>query len=255
MLIHQSPSLAGDLEADQDSNLIKVCYLDWGKYGGDNLPNKGIISDIVTQTLEHAGYKVQMDILPWKRCVRNVSIHQYDIVAAAWITQSHSKDFEYMRTISYDSVSFFSLESSKYKSQETLGELLQSLYGEEIGLVKSEGYPDQFMKHKDMYNLTEITRLKQLIKMLLANRIGLIVSDPINVYDTLDELKVNKIGLKVLSPPISISKNSPMISKSHPRKVEIMTRFNAAIEELLESGLHKRIMETHNSPHLKMNSP
>jgi polar amino acid transport system substrate-binding protein len=228
-----------------DSNVIKICYLDWGKFGGENLPGKGVILDIATEVLENAGYQVQADILPWKRCVLEVSQHNYDLVAGAWETETHSQNFEYIETINLVTVNFIALNGAPYKSQNTLEELFQHLQGKSVGLVGSSGYPERFTEQIEKFSAIWVANLKQSIDMLLFGRVDLLVSDPQVVYSDLESSGNDLNQVVVLTPPIAEVKQSTMISKTHPRKQEITKRFKLSYQALVKDGLYQKIIERH----------
>ena len=235
----------------KEQKLVKICFLEWGKFGGQKLPDKGMIPDLVSQVLIHAGYKVQVDIIPWKRCVHEAKNHTYDLVASAWETELHSKNFSYIKTLTIDKVNFISLKSSKYKSKLKLEPLFESIKGERVGLVRSDGYPEVFMKRKSRYRVDWLNSLEQSMQMLFHRRVDLILADPLIVFDTLDNLNnLDKDEIQILEPPVISNNNSTMIAKTHPNRAEITETFNKSYKILVKNGFLQKIIKKHNSPNV-----
>jgi hypothetical protein len=71
-----------------------------GEIGGESLPGKGIYPDITSRVLEEAGYKVEVFIIPWTRCIEEARAHEFNVIAAAREGEHFEKDFRYFNNIS-----------------------------------------------------------------------------------------------------------------------------------------------------------
>lgn len=224
----------------QAKELIKVAYLEWGSYSGVKLKDNGIIVDIVKTTLEHAGYEVQVKILPWSRAVEFVRKGVFDINAGFWRGPKWDGEFDYMDNISIDSSSFIVMSNSALKSGS-----FENLKGKRIGVLLDANYGERFLKHES-FKKVSVNHQKSAIEMLERGRVDAIIGDPVIINDILkSDLPHLQGKLRVLKPAVSKYFLSPGIAKNHPKKDEIINRFNKSYRKLVKDGLYKNMFKKH----------
>jgi len=219
---------------------IKVCFLEWGKQGGKNLPDQGFNPDLITNVLKTAGYNSQVNIMPWKRCLLHVQKGSYDMVAGLWIDENNKKTYHFLESTTYDKVAFMSLKKLNVKSGN-----LEDFRGKRIGLLRGAGGMDM-IKNGD-FKVSLLTNDDLMIKQLKAGRIDAIVSNTdhlISVIQNRFPELTDKI--KIWKPVIQLNIASPAISKNHPKKDDISKRFNKAMRKLKKEGFYEKLFEKHN---------
>ncbi|CCQ75548.1 ABC transporter substrate-binding protein [Magnetospira sp. QH-2] len=224
------------------SETLKICYLEWGSMGGKALPDLGYIPDSVTKILEHAGYQVEVSILPWNRCIQQTKATKFDLVADAWRGPTFDPDFDYLRMHHIDRINYVTLNSSGIEDAEN-----QSLKGKRVGYLATSGGLEKFYENQDLFSYVAKVNYEDAMLRILANkRVDIILSDPLALLAAADGVKPGlSKEMKVLEPPLQLNLASPLISKKHPKKAEIMERFSQAFGALRKTDFFEKMMKKH----------
>ncbi len=219
---------------------IKVCYLEWGKQGGKHLPNQGFNPDLFTHILKEAGYTPSVDIMLWKRCLLHVQKGSYDMVAGLWIDKNNKKTYEFFNPVTYDEISFMSLNSLNVKSGK-----LEDFSGKTIAILRGAG--NMHMIKNGNFNVKILTSDDQMIKQLQYGRVDAVVSNTAHLLGVIVDRFPELIGkTKVWKPALQTNISAPAISINHPKKDEIKQRFNIAHKKLIKQGLYEKLFKKHN---------
>jgi len=225
--------------SSNQNNHIKICHLEWGKHGGEKLPEKGFNPDLVTTALKIAGYTTSVKIMPWKRCLLHVQKGSYDMVAGLWIDEEKKKKFHFLESATYDKIAFMSLKTLKLKSGN-----LEDFKGKRIGILSGAGAMDM-VKNGD-FIISELINDDLMIRHLKAGRVDAIVSNTDHLLSVIENRfpkLINKI--KIWDPAIQVNIVAPAISKNHPKKEELSKRFNKAMRQLKKEGFYEKLFEKH----------
>lgn len=225
---------------NNDSNkedVIKVCYCPWGVLGDDSLPGKGAASYIVAKVLENAGYKVQVDIINWSRCVDLAKKQDYDLIAALYESKALSKEFNFLNNSVIDKVYFYTNINTGINSGD-----MDSLKGKSIAIVRDAGGTEALFSRQDEFKIYKVANEKQAANMILEGRADLTY----HVDKQFEELLKNEYPdkasqIKKLSPPIQANYGTPAMSKNHPRYKEISEKYNKSYRELVKNGLYDEL--------------
>lgn len=223
-----------------DARSLTICGTAWGKYGGDDLPGKGFVPDLVMRVFRHAGYEIETKLVPWPRCVQLTKELKFDLVSSGWRGENFAPHFDYLNVILIDTVNFITLEDSPIVSGE-----IENFHGKRVGHVRDSGGMDVF-ENQDKIEVVKAAVLKKLLYMLGGGRIDAIVSDPVNLNEAVKSLD-RSFGkkLKVLQPPLQINYNSPLVSKKHPNKDRIIADFDRSYRALVAEGLYDELIGIH----------
>ena len=218
---------------------IKVCYLEWGKQGGKHLPNQGFNPDLFTNILSNAGYTSQIDIMPWKRCLLHVQKGSYDMVAGLWIDENNKKTYTFFDPVTYDEISFMSLNTLKVKSGKP-----KDFKGKTIGILRGAGNMD-IIKNGD-FKVKILTDDDQMIKQLKYGRVDAVVSNTAHLLGVIVDRFPELIGkTKVWTPALQTNISAPAISINHPKKEEFKKRFNKSLKDAKQNGLYEKLFKKH----------
>lgn len=224
-----------------EGEVVKVCYLNWGKQGGKHLPEQGFVPDLLSTVLREAGYKPVIDIIPWVRCLEKVKQLQYDFVGSYWIGGEGDQWFDYFLPTTVDRINFITLADSGLTSGR-----LEDLFGKRIGHLKGAGGLKDFRDNIDKFTVIEASNDHALIKMLGKHRIDAILSNSPHI-SSLAETSFPELAnnLMVLQPPVQTNIASPAIAIDNPRRVEMKERYNKAYLKLVAEGIYPRLMAKH----------
>lgn len=230
--------MAFSAQADMKTH-IKVCYLEWGKQGGEHLPDQGFNPDLFTQVLKEAGYTSEVKIMPWKRCLLSVERGSYDMIAGIWIDESNQKTYEFFHPVTIDEISFMSLKGFKAKSGR-----LEDFYGKTIGILRGAGGMD--MLDPEKFKVKILADDNQMIENLIYKRVDAIVSNTAHLNSVIADRYPELLGkTKVWTPAIKTNISVPAVSVNNPYKEELKQKFNAALKRLTKGGLYERLFKKH----------
>ena len=221
---------------------LKLCYLEWGKLGGKDLPEKGLLPDAMKRMFEHAGYDVEVFIRPWNRCIAKTKQLDFDLVLDAWKGPTFDKDFDYLKTHHIDKIAFVVREDSKIKSGK-----FEDLAGKRVGYLATSGGLEKFYAKKDTFALVSALQTEAaMIRVLAKGRVDAIVSDPVQLLSTAEKLVPPiDVKLRVLEPPIQLNYAAALISKSHPDKKTISAAFEKSFRALVKTNMYAELEKLH----------
>ncbi len=227
--------------AENDEEVVKVCYLNWGKQGGKHLPEQGFIPDLLSTVLREAGYKPVIDIIPWLRCLEMVKRSKYDFVGSYWIGGEGDKWFDYFLPTTVDRINFITTKDAGLTSGR-----FEDLYGKRVGFLKGAGGLKDFRDRIDKYVAIEASNDHALIKMLDHRRIDAVLSNSPHITSLAETSFPDLVDdLVVLQPPVQTNIASPAIAVGNPRRKEMKERYNRAYKKLVAGGMYPRLMKKH----------
>ncbi|MCP4320741.1 MAG: transporter substrate-binding domain-containing protein [Alteromonadales bacterium] len=220
---------------------LKICYHPAPPFAAPGLPNGGIITELTTTVFRKAGFETEVNYLPWARCVKLVSKGEIDVVYHIWEgVKKHKQLFDFMNNSSVDELSFITLETSDIRAYDK-----KALSGYSVALTEGGGYNKSLLEIPGV-NYVFVDSDEEKAKMLLAERVDLIVADQVRVNFIINKHYANSAKkLRILSPNIRSDLASPGISKNHPWKDEIIDRYNRAYIDLCEQGFFKSLNIAH----------
>lgn len=221
---------------------LKICYLEWGKLGGEKLPNKGLIPDAVTRILTDAGYEVEVFIRPWNRCIEQTKSMEFDMVADAWKGPTFDNDFDYSHTHHIDKISFVVRDDSPLTSGT-----FESMKGKRVGYLDTSGGLEKFYQNKNLFSeVTAVPTEAAMVRILDGGRVDAIVSDPVQLLGVASKLTPPiQTKLRVLEPPIQMNIGAALISKKHPKKQQILAAYEKSFRKLLKTDMYQKLEQVH----------
>ncbi len=224
------------------NEILSMCSTDSPPYGGPSLPSGGFVEELVKNVATRAGYIPQIEYYSWARCVEEVKKGRIDIIYSMWENiDKHRQDFKFLFNNNSSISAFITLDSSALMSGE-----LEHFEQVSLALHIGGGYDQDISNHKG-FHFHYVSSDIQKLKMLLANRVDLIISNPVRIEYLLQNTSHHsKIKLKVLQPIIASHYASPAIPKNHPKIFEIVNRYNQAYIELCNEQFFQKLRIKHN---------
>ena len=212
----------------------------WPPYAGAFLKNDGVYLDLVRTVFEYAGYDVELVYAPHARTVENVKRLKWDVQAGLWEVPFFKDDFDFFANGNVDKITLMVLKESKIKSGN-----FEDLKGLTVGLVRGGGYPQNFLT-SELFKRYPLTTQRQCLEMLAKKRLDAIIVNSLVAQWIIDhEVPKLKDKTRLLEPLVGYNLLSPAISKKHPKKDEMISRYNKAFKELREQGLYEKLFKVH----------
>lgn len=231
-----STAISGD-----NGEVVRVCYLNWGKQGGTHLPEQGFVPDLLATVLKRAGYEPVIDIIDWNQCLQKVRDLEYDFVGSYWIGGPGDAWYDYFLPTTVDRINFITTKSTGLTSGE-----IEDLYGKRIGILKGAGGLTDFKDQASSFEVFESPNDIEMMEKLQAGEIDAIVSNSPHIV-SLAETSYPDLATEivVLQPPLQTNIASPAIAIDNPRRKEMKRRYNDAYLNLVREGIYPRLMEKH----------
>jgi len=236
-------------DAKASDKTLNLCYTTWGQHGGEGLPGKGFIPDLVTRVFEHAGYRVNVEIVPWPRGINKAKKSQYDGVASGWRGANFDPHFEYLNITLRNDINFIVRKDSPIASAE-----LDNFHGKKIAYVRDSGGMDTIRGNTNLQT-REVSKMVTMIPILNGGRVDAVITDPESFFLAASEMDppLDK-EFKILQPPAHTNFNSPLIPKGHPKLAQMRADFDRSFKTLIKDGIYDKLIEIH-GPQFKFQVP
>lgn len=210
----------------------------WVPYYGPNIKNNGYFAHLVKEAFKRKGYSLTIHFRPWKRALITAKTGKFDGILGAFYTKERLKYFEYSKPIDKSKIVFFTKKNRdiKYKNLNDLKPYL-------IGIVRDYHYSDNFKKFKSKLKLYESTDTNHNIKLLLYNRLDLVLGSKNVILDLIEKNYKNDISkFKILETPLIYNNLYVPISKKNKNYQQIINDFNEGLAEIKKDGTFDKIV-------------
>lgn len=253
---HTPNGYSFNLTSDKE---ISLATLDWPPYIGEQLCNKGWVFQFVVALLINKGYQVNVHFFPWARSVKMTELGNIDILFPEYfIEDSAPSDVvpgKKRRELLVQSNQFpggnISFVKRKGDTINFDGNLRQ-LAGQTIGVVRGYQNTPEFdsMMDEGLISVIEAVDELQLIKLLTAQRVNLIIGDPIVFQYTINHADISQTdkaallaSIEEVSPALQYNHLYLAISLRYPKWRSLLKDINLSLLEFEQSGETDRIIK------------
>ncbi|WP_163835923.1 substrate-binding periplasmic protein [Spartinivicinus ruber] len=214
---------------------------DWAPFTGQDLPNGGMMVEIVESALKAAKQLYKLEYLPWKRG------YQYTIDTKVMA------GFPWMRTEDRIALFKFSLPFYQanerffvHKSFDRVYEKDEDLKGLTVCLPM--GWAVEPMKRfidKKILTLYQPHTDDACFKGIKTKRVDLYSINEVTGWHSIKKAKLDPNEFKVLKPVVRENKYYIVVSKTHPQGDQFLASFNKGINAIKEDGTYQKILDKH----------
>jgi polar amino acid transport system substrate-binding protein len=221
-----------------DDHIIRLATLDWPPYVGENLPQKGFTTAIVSEAFKRAGYEVKIDFLPWTRALQQADEGNYDAVYPEYYSDERDKTFMFSEQFASGPLGFY-----KRKADPISYTKLEDLKTYRIGIVLGYINTPEFDAASYLQKETA-TSDEQNIRKLLAGRIDLIVIDKYVAQYLIKNSITEATGkLEFLEPPLLEQQLFVIFPRKTEGSAKKLAEFNMALKSMSEDGTLEHILQ------------
>ena len=208
------------------------------------LKNYGYSTDIVTQSFEEMGYKVEVKLYLWARALKLAKEGDVDGILA-WHSKEREQWFEYSYPVIPQIVGFY-----KRKNDTITFNSYSDLKSYKIGYVQGYALPS-VLKGLEL-DINWVTKDEQNLLKLAKKRIDLVL-----IYKSLAQHLIHKKYPKLVNsiewiePAVAKNKNYVAFSKKTKNYKRKLKDFNLGISKLRSQGRVQKIIEQHLSEELR----
>ncbi len=218
------------LAAAADS--IPTSYVENGK-------PTGILVDVINEAFRRAGYKVEVKLMPWARCIAAAKSGAVDGIFSVYMTPERQQFMTYTDEVLITQVQAFFVRAD---SSLTFDGDLTKLRGTSIGVIKKTSYGPRLdaALNTGIFKKIDFTTNSELnVRKLIAGRIDMIPSYRHVVLST-----AKKVGaldkIKQLSPDIEAIPSYLAFTKKRDF-TKLIRDYDKAISSMKKDGSYEQI--------------
>jgi len=186
---------------------------------------QGLDVELITAVLEEAGIDYQLRLYPWQRVKRMLARGEAELAFQFAGTPERHAEYRLVGPIRTGSTVFITTTRTAIRDWQSFDDLSPYV----IGQVRGYAYDDAF-DHADLARDSTAQNPRQLVSMLLAERIDIIVGDQTQLLYFAREQRAEE-RLRVLPSPLVQMPRFVAFEKSDQARAE---RFAAALQRLQE---------------------
>lgn len=203
---------------------------------GFPFPETLLVESIVTEGFKRAGIDIRYQTLPAERSLRNVNFGLDDVEAGR--IQGIDKIYPNLVCIPVPihaiDIVLLSRENSHPKGQHI--RTVADLKSYNVGLIRGVKIAEKIAKKAAPKSITEATSYSMLIKMLVNNRIDVIIISRIALLTILGETKEK--GLHMTSKPLV---SLPLYTHVNKKHTSLIPKLERSYNSMVEDGTLKKL--------------
>ena len=220
---------------------IHLTVGDWPPYFSQDLKHQGVMSHIINDVFEEAGYQVTFDSLPWARAYKEAKSGRFDGTGVWLKTQERQDSFYYSIPVLEEQHVFFHLKRYPFEWKS-----LDELYGMQIGGIIKFSYGEAFdyAAETDKFKIHRVSTDEQAFGMLLKEYITIFPQE-INVgYYNIRKLFGPKGAAQITHHPKRLLRESSylLFPKNLERSQQLTQVFNKGLKRFKKSGKYSKYL-------------
>lgn len=220
---------------------IRLSTINWEPYTGESLPDHGFFSELVTEALARAGYRVEFQYRPWKRALHEAKKGDVHGLMDAYWKKDRVGFLDYPDVVWKVREEFIALRDNPVKYSGKLGDLKDVVIGSLRGSAQDEELRAAGIR------TDVVTDQRQNVEKLLKGRIdAMLIPNSIFFYhaEQLDP-RFDRTRVKILTPPYKIYDMYVVFSKKKPGYAKLTADFNRGLKLIKTDGTYQKILEKH----------
>ncbi|HMV80119.1 MAG TPA: transporter substrate-binding domain-containing protein [Leptospiraceae bacterium] len=246
---HQTSSLQKSGTASSKTH-INLATLEWLPYVGEELENKGYVTELVKEVFQSQGITADIQFLPFARILNMAKEGRIDGYFPEYMNEENKEIYYYSDPYPGGDIGFLKLKKGAYESdsfKETKD--FHSLEKFRIGVVR--GYVNTAAFDKADYLKKEEAASDLLnLKKLVFGRVDMIVIDR-NVSEYLasrylGQYNADQSSLQFIEPGLDYKELYTCFSKKSEYGQYYTQKFNSGLSHLKNTGKLKEILDRNN---------
>lgn len=218
----------------QQTAPVTVPVYEWEPYSGRALRGYGLATQLTTDALIKAGYKVKHTFVPWKRALEVGKRGDYEVIAGIWYSAERNKSFIFSRAFLANELIAVCVRVTCAPAEDL--SIQSSLSGKSVGLVRGYFYPDSLLSLNDV-RFQEGASLGANLKKLFFRRIDVVTADRIASNWLSRRMFGRASGLfRFTGDSLYKQKLFIGISRKSARRDELLAAINSELDHLATSG-------------------
>lgn len=223
--------------------VVRLTAGEWVPYITETLDHNGLISQITEEAFALQNIEMKLGFFPWERAYHLSKSGQWDGTIALSKTTEREQNYYFSDPIYTGKYVFFHLKSTTVKWQN-YNDLSKLRIGAGRGFG---GMGQEFLSAEanKIIKVDRVTTMLQAFNMLLLGRVQLVPSDLevgyVLLNQNFDKKKIAQVTHN--DHVIQLTKYHLVMTKSSPKSVDLIKRFNLGLGSLKKSGRYKQIIK------------
>jgi polar amino acid transport system substrate-binding protein len=233
--------LGGVTAVSSAETLNLVTGNNYPPFTDENLPQRGMATEIVALAFERVGYQTRITFRPWRRGYEETKKGLFAATFPYIKTDDRLKHFYYSQPINTVYTRIFVTKDSRIKR-------LQDLKGQRIciplGYGVSKRFDDLFREPSTDREVNPVD-LEGCLRMMVSGRKDFFIINEINGWMTIQKIFHSKDGFRTLDTEFEEESHHLIVSKHLPNGRALLYDFNRGLEKLKQDGILQRIIRRH----------
>lgn len=217
---------------------------DYAPYTSPDLPEGGLITELVRTVFASAGYETGLHFYPWKRGYSRV-LQTTDVATFpyAW-SQERADQVHYSRPINRIFIRVYSRADSNLTFTQPR-DLTDLTYCQPLGYQTEPELTD--LKEQKRLKHYEAPDMDSCFRLLSKKRVDFVISNDLVAAEAIDRALNEAESTAITASAVAFREINEflIISKNHPRGHQLMDQFNRSYETLLENGQLDALWQKH----------
>jgi len=221
---------------------IRLVTGEFAPYSGENLPNGGMTTELVSGIFDRLGYSVSVAYLPWKRGYQGTRDGKFSATFPYSFNSERASEMLYSAPLRSSPVYLFvHVEAPLSKAAP------ENLQG--LRLCTALGYnvfpPIEEAIDRQLIELITIREMDSCVRMMENRRADAIFLSEDASWHLIESVAGSRRNYRMLAKPIHTVREYLLVSKRQPGAAELIEAFNAELGRLIESGRYRQIIDKH----------
>jgi polar amino acid transport system substrate-binding protein len=221
---------------------IRLVTGEFAPYSGKNLPNGGMMTELVSGIFYQLGHPVSVTYLPWKRGYQATRDGRFSATFPYSFHPERANEMLYSAPLHSSPVYLFVHVEAPLN--EAAPENLQGLR-----LCTALGYnvfpPIEEARDRQLIELITVREMDNCVRMLENRRADAIFLSEDAGWNLIERVAGSRRNYRMLAEPIHTVREYLLVSKRYPGGAELIEAFNEELARLIENGRYQQLIDKH----------
>lgn len=223
-----------------DKTVRLVTGTDYAPYTSRELPEAGVVSEVVKRVFKEAGYKPNLEFRPWKRAFKGVLLVKFDATFPYAYSEERAAQFHYSRPVNWINIRTF-YNRDKPIDYSRPSDLKDLTYCQPLG-YQTEPELDKMIIEDKLLRI-EATDMDACFRLLAVSRVDFVVSNDRVAW----EAAIRALGdnaketVAAAETPFRQIQEFVIISRQNPNGEAMINAFNENYAKLEADGAIQEI--------------
>lgn len=220
---------------------VTIATGEYAPWTGAELPNQGLVNQIIQEAFANQHVTVKFVYLPWKRAFEETRQGRFDATSYWYDNIDRRTYMLFSDPLVMNRTVFFQRSEDPPIQWQTFADLSNYKLSATVGFT----YTNEFYEAVDskLIDPLMVPSDTQNIKLLIAKRTDLFATEEMSGFYMAAQLHIDPRKLRVVEPALSTPHGYLLISKIHPEGEQTMAIFNRGLKAIKANGKYQKILK------------